>query len=38
MSMPLYRRLEPDVQVLEYECHYYLEEEKERLEEAGARP
>ena len=38
ISMPLYRRQEPNIQILEYECHYYLEEEKERLEEAGVKP
>jgi hypothetical protein len=30
MSMPLYKRLEPDVQVLEYECHVYEIEERAR--------
>jgi hypothetical protein len=30
MSMPLYKRLERDVQVLEYECHVYEVEERAR--------
>jgi hypothetical protein len=28
MSMPLYRRLEKNVKVLEYECVFYLQEER----------
>ena len=28
MSMPLYRRAEKDVKLLEYECVYYLQEER----------
>ena len=30
MRFPLYRRIEPNIQLLEYECHTYLELEKER--------
>ena len=30
ISLPLYRRVEKDVQLLEYECHAYLEAEKDR--------
>ena len=30
IRFPLYRRIEPTVQLLEYECHTYLELEKER--------
>ena len=30
IRFPLYRRIEPNVQLLEYECHTYLELEKER--------
>jgi len=29
MSMPLYRRLEPGVQLLDYECYALLEEQKQ---------
>jgi hypothetical protein len=28
MSMPIYRRLEKNVKLLEYECVFYLQEEK----------
>ena len=35
MSMPLYRRQETNLQILEYECPFYLEEAKERREEAA---
>jgi hypothetical protein len=28
MSMPLYRRQEPNVQLLDYECYALLEEQK----------
>jgi len=28
MSMPVYRRLEKNVKPLEYECVFYLQEEK----------
>jgi hypothetical protein len=28
MSMPLYRRTEKNVKLLEYECVYYLQEER----------
>ena len=28
MSMPLYRRVDKNPKVLEYECVYYLQEEK----------
>lgn len=30
IRFPLYRRIEPNIQLLEYECHTYLELEKER--------
>jgi len=30
ISMPLYRRIEPNVQLLEYECQAYLEAKKDR--------
>ena len=30
IRMPLYRRVDPNMQLLEYECHTYLELEKER--------
>ena len=30
MSMPLYRRKEPNVRILEYECYAYLQEEAQR--------
>jgi hypothetical protein len=30
IRMPLYRRTEPDIQLLEYECHTYLELERDR--------
>ena len=30
LRFPLYRRVEPNIQLLEYECHTYLELEKER--------
>ena len=29
ISMPLYRRLEPNTQILEYECYAYTEELKD---------
>jgi hypothetical protein len=29
MSMPLYRRVEDNVRVLEYECQAYLEAQKD---------
>jgi hypothetical protein len=32
MSMPLYRRVEPNVRVLEYECQAYLEAQKDATE------
>jgi hypothetical protein len=28
MSMPLYRRQEPNVQLMDYECYTLLEEQK----------
>ena len=31
MSMPLYRRLEPGVQLLDYECYALLEEERDAV-------
>jgi hypothetical protein len=30
MSMPLYRRKEPNVRILEYECYAYVQEEEAR--------
>ena len=30
IRMPLYRRLEPNIQLLDYECQAYLEAEKDR--------
>lgn len=33
---PLYRRIETNIQLLEYECHTYLELEKERRTGASA--
>ena len=30
IRMPLYRRIEPSVQLLEYECQAYLEAERDR--------
>ena len=30
MRMPLYRRIEPDVKLLEYECRTCLEAERDR--------
>ena len=30
IRMPFYRRVEPNAQLLEYECHAYLEAEKEK--------
>jgi hypothetical protein len=30
IRMPLYRRIEPNIQLLEYECQAYLEAERDR--------
>jgi hypothetical protein len=30
IRMPLYRRVEPNIQLLEYECQAYLEAERDR--------
>lgn len=35
ISMPLYRRVEPDIQLLEYECQAYLEAKKD-IDRGGA--
>jgi len=32
MSMPLYRRVERNVQLLEYDCYVYLQQEKYRTD------
>ena len=37
MSMPLYRRVEPDAELLEFECYAYAEEDTEAVESAGGK-
>jgi len=37
MSMPLYRRIEPLAELLEFECYAYAEEDAEAVESAGGK-